>query len=498
MGILTLLRNAFGRSRKARSAQPEEATQETAPSPEPTPAPAEPTAEPRVPAQSRPEPEPDPDPVVPEPRTSTEDTAEPSADVHELVTAAFDKVTPPTPSDSPETTQSPREPDPEPASEPDPTPEPTSEADPEPAPVSDAPEPDPDPEPKPASEADPEPAPVSDAPKPVSTPEPDPEPKPASEADPEPAPVSDAPKPVSASTPDPEPVTESAPAPLQPDPTPDPTPEPDPEPTPEPTPDPTPTPEPAAATGEEPPQGPPAPEDESSTGGAGGKTNKAEAEGEAKKPTTPALLPALLPAHKSAATTLKKHDLTGTRAKVYLVLDRSASMRPYYKDGSAQALADQTLALAAHVDPDPTVPVVFFSTEIDGTTTLTLSDHENKIDTTHAELGRMGRTSYHAAVAEVLALHDKSADPTAPALVIFQTDGAPDAKTPATQALTAAAASHPAVFFSFVAFGDPENKAFDYLRKLKTGNTSYFLAGQNPLELTDKELYEGVLATWRP
>ncbi|MGV9893408.1 VWA domain-containing protein, partial [Streptomyces tendae] len=60
------------------------------------------------------------------------------------------------------------------------------------------------------------------------------------------------------------------------------------------------------------------------------------------------------------------------------------------------------------------------------------------------------------------------------------------------------AANHPNVHFSFVAFGDPENKAFDYLRKLKTGNASHFLAGETPKELTDKELYEAVLATWRP
>ncbi|MEU2925622.1 VWA domain-containing protein, partial [Streptomyces sp. NPDC007251] len=293
---------------------------------------------------------------------------------------------------------------------------------------------------------------------------------------------------------------------------------------------------PAAADGETAPQEPPAADDETRTGGAGGNDTPAEGEAEAApaenipaapaedtpadaegpRKKTPATTlakvksrtPSLTAAYKAATTALKKHDLTGTRAKLYLVLDRSASMRPYYKDGSAQALADQTLALAAHLDPEATVHTVFFSTEIDGTTDLTLDpDHETKIDDVHAGLGRMGRTSYHAAVEAVLAHYDKHAEeeetegnetPRTPALVIFQTDGAPDAKTPATQALTEAAASHPAVFFSFVAFGEHDNKAFDYLRKLKTLNTSFFHAGPTPRELTDAELYEGVLAAWRP
>ncbi|WP_030376846.1 MULTISPECIES: VWA domain-containing protein [unclassified Streptomyces] len=454
MGLLTLLRNAFGRSRKGRkdgtesvvTAEPERLpAQETAP----VAAPEEPAPAPKVPSPAtEPTPAPKPAALVPDPRQESGE----SHDEHDLVSAAFDNVTVPKP------TRPADEAEPTAAAEPEPEPEPTVSAEPEPEPTVTA-EPEPVAAEEPAAAEAPQ---APEEPKTAEAPEPEPEPAPAPEAvqEPEPAPA-------------PEPVSEPAP-------------------------------EPAAADAPEAPQGPPAPDDESATGGAGGKTNEAEGEAEAAKrnPATPAsrirtTAPALSTAYKAAGTALRRHDLTGTRAKVHLVLDRSASMRPYYKDGSAQALGEQALALAAHLDPEATVHVTFFSTELDGTGELTLGAHENTIDELHAGLGRMGRTSYHAAVEAVLARHAEEPAGT-PALVIFQTDGAPDAKTPATQALTNAAASHPEVFFSFVAFGEHENKAFDYLRKLKTENTSFFHAGPTPRELTDKELYEGVLATWRP
>ncbi|MGW3116289.1 vWA domain-containing protein [Streptomyces sp. NPDC001107] len=206
--------------------------------------------------------------------------------------------------------------------------------------------------------------------------------------------------------------------------------------------------------------------------------------------------PALVSLYKSAGVSLQKHGLDGLRAAVYLVVDYSGSMKPYYKDGSVQALADRVLGLSAHLDDDGRVPVVFFSTDVDAETDIALAGHEGRIEKIVAGLGHMGKTSYHLAMDAVID-HYLDSGSTAPALVVFQTDGGPINKLAAERYLCKAARLP--LFWQFVGFGDPGSKQFDFLRKLDelavphkrvVDNAGFFHAGSDPGRVTDAELYD--------
>lgn len=207
--------------------------------------------------------------------------------------------------------------------------------------------------------------------------------------------------------------------------------------------------------------------------------------------------PGLVSLYKQAAVSLDKHRLSGERAAVYLVLDRSGSMREFYRDGTVQYLAEQILGLAAHFDDDGTVPVVFFSTEVDGVAEVSLTDYEGRINKLNDAYGHMGRTNYAAAMEAVID-HYQQSGATAPAFVVFQTDGGPSSRSAATEVLCRAARLP--LFWQFVGFGADD---FRYLRRLDelpvpakrvVDNAGFFSAGEDPRAIPDAGLYDRLMA----
>ncbi|TDC45176.1 VWA domain-containing protein [Actinomadura sp. KC345] len=206
--------------------------------------------------------------------------------------------------------------------------------------------------------------------------------------------------------------------------------------------------------------------------------------------------PGLVDLYKAAKVNLDKHGIHGERAAVYLVLDRSGSMRRYYKDGTVQHLAEQALALAAHLDDDGVVPVVFFDKGAHPVVEVDLTRYEGRINEEHDRLGHMGTTNYAAAMEAVID-HYRATAPAAPAFVIFQTDGSPDSRTKAEKVLCES--STLPIFWQFIGFGDDE---FTFLRKLDdlpvprkraVDNAAFFPAGPDPRALADSVLYDSLM-----
>ncbi|WP_405676870.1 VWA domain-containing protein [Streptomyces sp. NBC_01511] len=196
---------------------------------------------------------------------------------------------------------------------------------------------------------------------------------------------------------------------------------------------------------------------------------------------------------KTAAVSLEKNSLTGTKAAVYLVLDHSGSMHPYYQDRSVQRLAEQALALSVNLDDDGTVPLIYFGSHVEQPVDARLDNYEGIIDRTHP-LVRWGSTNYAAAILDVVEEHQASGARDA-GLVIFQSDGDPD-NVLAAEAALKAAANQP-VFFAFVGFGDKVDflKRLDDLPGRAVDNASFFHATR-PHEVSDAELYDGITSQY--
>ncbi|MFI7337525.1 VWA domain-containing protein [Streptomyces sp. NPDC050085] len=199
---------------------------------------------------------------------------------------------------------------------------------------------------------------------------------------------------------------------------------------------------------------------------------------------------------KTAAVSLEKQGLAGQRAAVYLVLDRSGSMRRYYKDGSMQHLAEQVLGLSANLDDDGVVPTVFFDTEAHEAVDIGLDDYAGRVAELHRAYGHMGTTNYAGAMDAVID-HYLDSGAEAPAFVVFQTDGSPDSRRAAEQTLCKAARLP--LFWQFIGYGADR---FDFLRRLDdlavpdrriVDNANFFPAGKDPKLIPDGVLYDRLM-----
>lgn len=202
---------------------------------------------------------------------------------------------------------------------------------------------------------------------------------------------------------------------------------------------------------------------------------------------------------KTAAVSLEKRGLTGQRAAVYLVLDRSGSMRRYYKDGSMQHLAEQALGLSVNLDDDGVVPVVFFDTDAHDAVDMNLDNYTGRINKLHESYGHMGTTNYAAAMDAVID-HYVDSDAHDPAFVIFQTDGSPDSRRAAEKTLCKAAELP--IFWQFIGYGDDEFKFLHKLddlavpRKRVVDNAGFFPAGKDPKLIPDGVLYDQLMGEY--
>lgn len=199
--------------------------------------------------------------------------------------------------------------------------------------------------------------------------------------------------------------------------------------------------------------------------------------------------PGLVSLAKTAAACLDKRGLSGLEMAVYLVLDHSGSMRPFYADGSVQRLAEQSLALSTRLDDDGVVPVVFFGSTAEEPMPVGLVNYAGVVSREHPRV-RWGSTDYVAAMRKVAAHYSRS-ETSAPALVIFQSDGDPNDQAAVEEELRTAS-KHP-LYWAFVGFGNHVRflQRLDTLGGRAVDNAGFFHAS-SPHRVSDAELLDGI------
>lgn len=258
--------------------------------------------------------------------------------------------------------------------------------------------------------------------------------------------------------------------------------------------------------------------------------------------------PELLSLAKLSRVEISKKELDGHRAKVVLVMDFSISMdnTGQYKSGKMQRLAEKVLAVATGFDDDGDIDFFVFDTEAAYLGAIALNDYKGAVDRL-TKGRRKGSTNYAAAFravrdhfgfpvpqvvvapqaapvasapqakgflgglkkaisSAVEAGTTATATPTyvpatnspaeIPVFAVFLTDGGPNSRPEAVQALTEVSTAP--IFWKFLSIG-PENMAFlqklDDLTERFIDNADYQPIGDVD-SISDKELFDLLLVEY--
>lgn len=195
------------------------------------------------------------------------------------------------------------------------------------------------------------------------------------------------------------------------------------------------------------------------------------------------------------------------KAQIIFCVDISGSMSGLFSDGTMQETFERMLPVAMQFDDNQAIDVLLFDNNVYNHGTLTNKNIENYASNILNKY-RFGGTSYAPAIQNITNTYKNAGKNakqggflgfgkkeiyTAPAYVLFLTDGEPSDKSATEQALKYA--SQYGIFFQFVGIG---NSTFNFLQRLddlkdrNIDNADFFHV--NDLnQISDKELYERML-----
>lgn len=200
------------------------------------------------------------------------------------------------------------------------------------------------------------------------------------------------------------------------------------------------------------------------------------------------IAPGLLPVATEANRALADAGMGSRRAAVYLVLDHSYDMRELYESFTVQAFAERILALAANLDDDGTVPVVFSGQHEPFVEDLSLRNYRGRIGQLHTQVD-WGWQQVDDAMRCVIN-HYQESGAADPALVIVQVGDEPDEKAAVRTLLQNSATL--GMFWIFIGFGRGKMVFYKNLNTSTSAtfrNVAFYNTGKNPGAVPNEQFY---------